>query len=156
MKVQFENRKNTLIVLSGIPASGKSTFCSYLQANGMLVVSSDAIRKELFGDESIQKAPNKVFKIAYDHMQENGSKKFDCAFDATNLTTALRKKVISAMRPYYDFILCYYFQPNLAECLERNSKRDRKVPDKVIESMVQKFEIPTTEEGFDYVCKIRD
>ena len=41
-----------LIVLSGIPGSGKSTYCKYVDATDkrkVIVVSSDEIRKELTG-----------------------------------------------------------------------------------------------------------
>lgn len=155
MKANLDTRKNTLIVMCGIPACGKSTFCQHLIAGGMLWVSSDNIRKELYGDESIQKAPNRVFKIAHNHMKESGQKGFDCVFDATNLTARIRKNVVEEMRPYYDFILCYYFKPNLAESVKRNSARSRNVPVNVIEKMALSFEIPTTDEGFDYVCELK-
>lgn len=52
-----------LTILVGLAASGKSTVASKMEQKGAIVVSSDAIRKELFGDESVQSNPTKVFQI---------------------------------------------------------------------------------------------
>ena len=39
-------------MLIGVPASGKSTFAKILEEDGAFVVSTDALRKDFFGDES--------------------------------------------------------------------------------------------------------
>lgn len=59
-----ENRKGTLIVVVGIPGSGKSTFAANMEkSNANTVVhSSDGIRGELFGDEGIQYDKNIAIK----------------------------------------------------------------------------------------------
>lgn len=45
-----------VIVMVGVPGSGKSTYASSLKATSKntVIVSSDAVRKEFFGDEAIQ------------------------------------------------------------------------------------------------------
>ena len=45
----------TLYMMVGLPASGKSTYAKLLaeEVDG-IIVSSDAIRKEWYGDENIQ------------------------------------------------------------------------------------------------------
>ena len=52
-----------LIILCGIPGSGKTTYAKkYIENNANTIhLSSDAIRKELYGDESVQGNPGEVF-----------------------------------------------------------------------------------------------
>ena len=54
-----------LIILVGIPGSGKTTYANnYMVLNSNTIhLSSDAIRKELYGDENIQGDPAEVFSL---------------------------------------------------------------------------------------------
>ena len=54
-----------LIILCGIPGSGKSTYAkTYTERNyNTIHLSSDEIRKELYGDENIQGNPGEVFTL---------------------------------------------------------------------------------------------
>ena len=57
--------KPVLYVMMGLPASGKSTFAKQLKDTLMsntVIISSDSIRKEWYGSESIQGNPNKLFE----------------------------------------------------------------------------------------------
>jgi predicted kinase len=44
-----------LILLCGIPGSGKTTYAKTNAFKDDIILSSDSIRKEFYGDESIQK-----------------------------------------------------------------------------------------------------
>lgn len=149
-------RKNTLIVLAGISASGKSTFRDLLlESNHFALVCPDLIRKELYGDESIQGDGNKIFKKAFEDLGIFGDCHFDCIFDATNTTKKTRKQVIEKAKPHFDFILCYYFAPDLTKSIGNQKKRERQVPNDVLVRQVQQWETPTIDEGFDYVCELK-
>lgn len=147
--------KNVLIVLSGIPASGKSTYCNTMKVWHFLIVCPDTIRKELYGNESIQGNGKEVFDHAYEQLQLLGECCQNAIFDATNLTATRRQKLVEKMRPYYDTIVCHYFRPNFEKSVEQNEKRERKVPKGVIHRMCYQWEEPTVEEGFDYVAEIK-
>ena len=54
-----------LVYLVGLPASGKSTRCKYYEEHGFKIFSSDTIRAEIYGDESEQGNPKKVFQILH-------------------------------------------------------------------------------------------
>ena len=84
-----------------------------------------------------------------------GARKDDCVFDATNTTKKARKQVIEKARPYYDFIICYYFYPSLVKSLSNQAKRERQVPREIIARQINQWETPTIDEGFDYVCEIK-
>lgn len=145
------SRKNTLVVLVGVPGSGKTTFAKLLKEGGMVHVSTDEIREEILGSASNQEQGNKIFSIAYERMQEAGKEKKDCVFDATNRTARDRRALIERAQGYFDFVICYYANTDLQTCLKRNQERERQVPQKVIEKMWRQLQKPTLSEGFDYV-----
>jgi len=149
------SRKNTLIILCGISGSGKSTFRDLLCEGSMYGVCPDLIRKCWYGDESIQGNGNQVFEYAYSQIQMYGDRKDDCVFDATNTTKKARKKVLEIARPHFDFILCYYFVPDLFESQKRNLNRERQVPLEIIYKQYKQWQTPTFDEGFDYICEIK-
>lgn len=149
------SRKNTLIVLCGISGSGKSTFAEILEESGFGRVCPDLIRKRLYGNESIQGNGKEVFDQADKELWYYGSNDFDCVFDATNTTKKARKRVLEIARPHFDFIICYYFFPNLKRSQENMAKRERQVPLEILAKQMSQFRIPTTDEGFDYVCEIK-
>lgn len=146
---------NILIVMCGLPSSGKSTYANYLTESGHFkCVSTDQIRKELYGNESIQGNGEEVFTIAFSRLQNFGSAKKNCVFDATNITPRGRKRVIEKCRSYYDLIICKYMNTTFDVCLHRNLQRDRVVPQEVMFRMLKYFVTPKREEGFDYVDTI--
>ena len=149
------NRKNTLIILAGISGSGKSTFAKLLEEQGWNITCPDRIRAFFYGDESIQGDGNKVFQYAFNNMVEHGKQGYDVIFDATNTTKKARKQVIEKAKPHFDFILCYYFAPDLTQSIANQKKRERQVPNDVLVRQVQQWQTPSIEEGFDYVCKIK-
>ena len=145
-------KMNVLIVLCGLPGSGKSTYAKYLTESGPFeCVSTDQIRKDLYGNESIQGNGEEVFNTAFTFLQGYGLANINCIFDATNTTPRARKKVVQKCRQYYDLIICKYMDTPLDVCLHRNSQRERVVPKEVILRMANQFTMPSREEGFDYV-----
>ena len=71
----------TLYTMIGLPGSGKSTFA--VNHPECIVVSTDAIRGELFGDESEQKDGKLVFDVAYARL----AKAVEAGQDAMTLLT---------------------------------------------------------------------
>lgn len=143
---------NILIVLCGLPGSGKSTYAKHITECGAFeCVSTDQIRKKLYGNENMQGNSNEVFTTAFSHLQTYGLANINCVFDATNITSRARKRVVQECRNYYDLIICKYIDTPLDVCLHRNSQRERVVPKEVILRMANQFTMPSREEGFDYV-----
>ena len=62
----------TLKIIIGLPGSGKSTYCKdYVNVHKGVHISSDEIRKELYGDENIQGDPQEVFTLMNNKTLEN-------------------------------------------------------------------------------------
>ena len=149
--------KNVLIVMCGLPASGKSTYSEWLAESGVFKrVCPDLIRKEQYGDESIQGDGNKIFSIAYERIQMWGTFGENVVFDATNINAKRRKELVEEMRPYFDVIICKWFSTPFATCVARNEERERQVPFDVMKRMALYFQPPTLDEGFDLVEEIKN
>ena len=149
--------KNVLIVTSGLPASGKSTYAEWLAESGVFCrVCPDKIRGELYGDESIQGDGKQVFTIAYARIEDLGKDGNNVVFDATNINAKRRKELVKKMRPYFDVIICKWFHTPYDVCYVRNKARNRRVPTEVLCRMFMNFEKPTLDEGFDIVEEIKN
>jgi predicted kinase len=149
--------KNVLIVMCGLPASGKSTYSQWLAESGIFQrVCPDLIRKDLYGDENVQGDGKKVFSIAHYQMATIGNLRGNVVFDATNIDRKTRTDLVKKMRPHFDIIICKWFSTPLLTCKLRNAKRERQVPYEVLESMYERFRAPMLDEGFDIVEEIKN
>lgn len=145
-----------LIIMVGISGSGKSTFIKHTLLNQYLnacVVSSDAIREEFFGDESIQKDPEKVFQEAYRRVKGFLTEGKDVILDATNLSRKARRNVLNQCRVRGVEIQreCYVIlaPPNMA--IKNQRSRERQTPQDVIYRQMSAFFMPELHEGFDKI-----
>lgn len=143
------------IMMCGLPGSGKSYNAKEYtkQVPDAVIVSSDDIRQELWGDANDQQNPKRVFEsmmirsVAYLAMGR------DVIYDATNLCAKTRKNTLKSIRKasknvtaFLVFVAC-----SISECKKRQSMRARQVPDEVIDRMVRQFEAPWYNEGWDHI-----
>lgn len=141
-----------LYIMCGLPGSGKSTFAKELaEKENAIIVSTDSIRQEFYGNEEIQGDTEKVFKKAYIDILNNLNRNNNVIFDATNINFKSRIDIVKRYKKYADKIICVFRATPYEVCLERNSKRDRKVPEQVIRRMYEHFFVPQMYEGFDRI-----
>lgn len=142
----------TLILLVGIPGSGKTTYAKkYIeQAANTVHLSSDSIRKELYGDESIQGNPADVFSLMQKRAIEALNNGQNVLYDATNITRKDRSSIIGIC-PKFAKIECHIIWAPIEMCIERDAVRDRTVGKKVIDRMLKRFQAPFVDEGIDEI-----
>lgn len=152
-----------LIMLCGLPTSGKSTFVSKLLSDpaykNSVVLSTDAYIEqvaqqlnstynEVF-DDTIDEA-NRQLELTLIDAKDRGK---SLVWDQTNLTPKTRKKKLSKIPSSYGRI-AIWFDSTLEEALKRNQKRPGKmIPENVLKSMSEQFVPPSCDEGFDVVIK---
>ena len=85
------------VMLVGLPASGKSTVANEYMGKGYLIFSSDAIRKELFGDENDQTDNNLVFNTLHNRIRTAMKDGFSVVYDATNINAKRREGFLREM-----------------------------------------------------------
>lgn len=149
----------TCHILIGTPGCGKSTFAMRLAQlyPTARIVSTDQIRAELFGDESIQgnwlMIQEKVLKQMQEAMQAGQS----IIYDATNAKKVWRVSLLEqivdvGLKENKHKIQCigWYLPTPLEVCQVWNKQRSRQVPDLVIEELFQALQDnpPDESEGF--------
>ena len=147
--------KPKLIMLVGLPGSGKSTYISehYSDIN---VHSSDAIREELSGDINNQDINKQVFETLHRRVKNDLANGISCCYDATNISWKRRKAFLTELNKINCNKCCYLIATPFEICLQRNSNRDRVVPYQVIERMYKSFDIPFYNEGWDNITVVTE
>ena len=146
---------SAITVMVGIPGSGKTEMAKHLlkNAENTAYISSDEIRKETFGDERDQSDNARVFDIFYDKLKKALNDGKNALLDATNISIKARKRVFETAKNLKKLVNVTAFVMNTDPmvCLERNAKRERVVPQEVIEQMLCKYQHPQCFEGFDNI-----
>lgn len=147
--------QNEMILLIGLPGSGKSTLAEIHAKNRkyVVIISSDKIREELYGDEATQGDNNKIFSLVRERAEEALRNCKDVIIDATNLTVKDRSAYFDIAKTYGALVTGILFDIPVKECKRRNLKRDRVVPDFVYDKMMKRYEQPQLSEGFTMLIR---
>ena len=152
------NSKPWIFVLVGLPSSGKSTIADEISGliKNTIVVSSDEIRQELFGDNYVRSI--KTFETAKERIYKNILEGYNVAFDASNFNRYKREPIFNnELRDKYN-IATVFLNEKVEDCLNRNHIRTRKqpVPDYEITNGIDKLVAPDESEGFDFRFTVVD
>lgn len=143
-----------VVLLVGIPGSGKSTYAKSRFANeAHRVHSTDAIREELFGDENIQGEWKKIEGVLKVRVAESVKNGVIAIVDATHASKEHRVNAIEWINRLGAEVHAFYVNTPLEVCKERNKKRQRVVPDYVLEGMHAALakNPPSIEDGFERI-----
>lgn len=151
-----------LIVLSGVPGSGKSYFCEQVLKcthGHTYVVSSDELRKQVGGHQQNLDHEQEIWKIFYELPTVYASD-----MDATVIldsTNTFRKYRIDPNRKFkdlYDKIILVYFNIPKDILLKQNLEREFPIPNDALMRYYDTFEIPNKEDEqfFDNIYVINE
>lgn len=146
---------NKLFLMVGLPGSGKSHQAKLLsKKERAVIISTDEIRFELFGDETIQKNTNHVFYEVYTRMEKAFEEGKNVILDATNIE---REKRMNVLNKFPNVIKkAVYMDTPYHICLKRNKERRRSLEEKIMNKYRMKLEIPYVSEGFDEILIIHE
>ena len=135
MENMTENQPK-MILLIGIPASGKSTFATTSFPPEYVRISLDVLRSRA--------------RVA-GALEEALRERRDTVIDNTNVTRMERGRFIAPAKEAGYRIIGYYFQSVIKDCLKRNSLRSGKarIPDVGVVARARDLEMPSCDEGFD-------
>lgn len=145
-----------LIVMCGVPGSGKSFIAEKLKEkskNNCKILSSDAYRKVICGDENCQDKNEEIFNALYKDLIINLKLGYDVIFDATNTTLKARRKILNQLSKCNKNIhkICYVVNTPIDICIERDKNRCRNVGEEVIQKFTKSFQMPHYFEGWDEI-----
>ncbi len=145
--------KGAVVLAIGLPGSGKS---SWFKRRRVTPLSSDLLRTLLFDDTTEQRYQDLVFGTLRSllrarlvaHMPWN-------YLDATNLSPRERHGWIKMAREFGYDVHAVFFDVPLEVCMERNRRRERIVPEDVMQRMAAKLRAPRFDEGFSKIIVVR-
>ena len=145
-----------LIVMVGLPGSGKSFIAKQLAEvnDDIVIVSSDAIREEFYGDANDQSHNDKVFRIVNKRLKEGLIAEKKVILDATNISKKRRKALLRDLK-YPKSMAIVMAVPEYI-CKERDEERDRHVGPDVINRMMKNWCPPHYSEGFNFISIVYD
>jgi predicted kinase len=134
-----------MILFCGIQATGKTTFFKERFFKTHIRISMDQLHT--------RNKENKFIETCF-------ATQHPFVIDNTNPLRREREKYMTAAKQNKYRVIGYYFQSNIGEALERNSKREGKerIPDVGVKGTYSKLEIPSWDEGFDelYFVEVSD
>lgn len=144
-----------LILMCGVPGSGKTTFCKNHLTENDVHISRDEVRFSLLKDgEAYFAHEDEVYKEFWRRINEALASGKNVFADQTNLTPRARKYLLDNVTGY-DEADCLWFKCSVQFCLNNNEKRKgisrTYVPRNVIRRMSEQFVSPTHDEGFAHV-----
>jgi predicted kinase len=146
----FEQFRCRAVLLSGLPGAGKDY---WLEENlpGWAVVSLDGIRQELGVPPSDPQGEvlNRARELAGEHLRSNR----DFVWNATNLSRNIRGECLRLFHENEAHVRIVYVETTPDRLFAQNRHRPRKVPDRVIERLLDRWEVPDRTEAHevDYV-----
>ena len=139
-----------IIVMCGLPCSGKSTISKELaEKYNAIIFSSDELRVEMFGDVNDQEHNQELFVELHKRIKDCLSNGKSAIYDACNINYKRRMAFLAELKNIPCEKVCVVIATPYEECLRRNAERDRKVPEHVITRMYHNFNIPYWYEGWN-------
>lgn len=140
----YDDTWGEVVLMSGLPGTGKDT---WIRENlpDIPMVSLDEIRRQ---HKIAPTAPQGfVANIAKEQAKEYLRKHQPFVWNATNLTTDTRHKLISLFEDYKARVRVVYLETDWQTQLLRNASRSDQVPVSVISSMLNKLTPPEAHEA---------
>lgn len=145
--------KGAVVLSIGLPGSGKST---WFKRHSILPLSSDMVRILLFDDVTEQRYQDLVFSTLRTMLRARLlARRQSNYLDATNLSPHERRSWIKLAHDFGYEVHAVFFDVPPEVCIERNRRRERNVPEDVMQRMAQKLRPPKFEEGFAKITVVR-
>lgn len=146
-----------LYMAVGLPASGKSTWAKNKKDElNFIIHSSDKLREELYGDVNDTTHNTEIFIELHKRIKSDLKANQSVYYDSTALNSKRRIAFLKELKHISCKKVCVLFCTPYELCLERNSKRDRVVPEYVMQKMYKNFQVPFMEEGWDEIILVYD
>ncbi|WP_445657034.1 AAA family ATPase [Achromobacter sp. NCFB-sbj8-Ac1-l] len=147
----FQEPGSKVIVMSGLPASGKNSWVARHHPD-LPVVSFDDAREAL--GLAHGKNEGKVAHLAVDRAKDLLRRRQPFVWNATNLSELMRKKTLDLLYSYHAEVDLVYLEQPRAELLRRNTRRDTSLSNKTLTAMLHRWDLPLPTEAHRVVYAV--
>ena len=146
-----------LIILSGVPGSGKSYFSHVLRdrkGSHVYIISSDALRDLVTGNQQNISEDDLMWKMFYDLARVySRDPRGIVVLDSTNTTVHYRLQAGKALRDLFEQIDLVSFHMKPETIYRQNLDREWPIPTEALAHYIETFEKPSAEDYafFDHV-----
>lgn len=152
----------TAYILIGIPTSGKSTWVNEMLPilENFEVISTDNIIEDIAKSEG--KTYSEVFadnikdatSTMMDNLNEAKRQNKSIIWDQTNCSVKSRKNKIRLLDGYEKIAVVFEIPSQIELERRLQSRPGKHIPFSVMNSMIDSFTIPTSDEGFDFIMHV--
>jgi predicted kinase len=147
-------------VMVGVPGSGKSTWIANQEwSKDCVIVSTDdyvekfARRLGKTYSEVFDTVMRRCIRLMMRRVNKARAEGRDIIWDQTSITLVSRIRKFNAL-PDYEHIAVVFDTPEWKELKRRlDSREGKRIPRKVVKSMIHNFEMPTEEEGYKEIWR---
>ncbi len=139
-----EDPRSDVVLTSGLPAAGKDHWLREHLADRP-IISLDAIRDELGIDATDNQG--RVIQEARRRAREHLRRGAPFAWNATNLSHRLRDACVGLFADYQAQTRIVYVEVSRERLHAQNRSRPDRVPDRVLERLLRRWEVPEPFEG---------
>jgi len=151
----FDNFKCKVILLSGLPGMGKDHYIDSLPKD-LPVISLDDIRRKHKLSPTDKSANGWVVQQAKEQAREYLRKEQDFIWNATNITRMMRTQLVDLFTSYNAMVKIVYIEKPYDIWRTQNSNREYPLPETVLDTMLQKLEMPQLIEAHEVEYMIED
>jgi predicted kinase len=144
--------RSQVILMSGLPGAGKNAWIER-NAQGWPVVSLDALREEL--DVDPEDPQGAIVQAARERAREHLRAGRSFVWNATNLSRGVRGQCVRLFADYGARVRIVYVEAAPAVLWAQNRARARPVPDRVIEGLLDRWEVPDLTEAHEVEYVVR-
>ena len=136
---------NKLIVLSGVPGSGKSYISLLIKdrvkAGHVYVVSSDALRKQICGTQQCLDHDDLMWAMYYEMAKAYALDKDGIVIlDSTNSRRMYRIDKVKPIKHLFDEVDLVTFELDKLTVMRQNMERDFPIPSDALERLIDEYE----------------
>lgn len=155
------NKLPEIVIMIGLPGSGKSTLIKRKYPNHVIVSSDDIIEDFAAKDgKTYDEVFSKYIGAATGIMKNNFDaaikSNMDIVWDQTNLSEKKRRGILSKVPNHYKKVAVVFNIPDKLRYERMGFRKGKSIPPDVIKSMEKSFQYPNKGEGFDEIIEIKN
>jgi predicted kinase len=135
----------TVTLMVALPGSGKDYYIKN-NLSHLEEISLDFFRRENKVKRGDKKREGRIIQKAKNKAKELLRNKQSFVWNATNLSSTIRKPLIDLFHQYKANVRIVYIEPEYKELLKQNNNREYPIPVTAINELIKKIDMPTLSE----------